>query len=354
MQRHPDQITNAQRHEHEFKQFWYVLAESRELSHNTVLGRQVLDEWLACFRARDGRPVVLRDRCLHRNGRLSKGYARNGRLTCPYHGWTYDEEGTVAKMPASGPANSSSKQLCARIFESCEADGYVYVRLVEGEKTSKPFTMPHHGETGWRSVRLKNRFANTVGNCVENFIDVPHTAFVHRGIFRSPEGNRIMACVSRKGGQVHVTYNNEKRNLGSFSWFLNPRGQEIRHTDSFYMPNVTCVRYSLGEKRRYVITSQSVPVTDRETVVYTDISYNFGPWSRGAAWLVRRQAQRVIDQDIQVLNEQREVIEKYGEDFHYGAPDLIHRYVESIREAIAQGVDPSTLPEESKDVEFWV
>jgi len=28
--------------------------------------------------------------------------------------------------------------------------------------------------------------------------------------------------------------------------------------------------------------------------------------------------------------------------------------VESIREAIAQGIDPKTLPEASKDVEFWV
>lgn len=354
MQRHSEQSITTQRDEEEFKKFWYVVAESRELDRNTVLGRQVLDEWLVCFRAKSGRPVILQDRCLHRSGRLSKGCSSNGRLTCPYHGWVYDEEGKVAKMPAAGPEHSSARRLCARMFESCETDGYVYVRLVVGERASDPFKMPHFGETGWHSVRLTNRFRNTVGNCVENFIDVPHTAFVHRGIFRSPQGDRVTARVSRKEGQVKVIYNNERRNLGSFSWFLNPSGQEIKHTDSFYMPNVTCVRYSLGKKRHYVITSQSVPVTGRETLVYTDISYNFGLWSWAAAWLVRRQAQRVIDQDIQILNEQNEVIEKYGGHFHYSAPDLIHRYVESIRDAIAQGVDPKTLPEASKDVEFWV
>ncbi len=334
-----------------FERFWYIVAESRELGSQSVLGRQVLDEWLVCYRGEHGQAVVLQDRCLHRNARLSRGTARQGRLTCPYHGWVYDGTGKVVSMPSQ---EQEPRGLCARRYATREADGYVYVCLAEGGAAKEPFAMPHCGERGWKSIRLRNRFRNTVSHCVENFIDVPHTAFVHKGIFRASRGEKIVARVTRRAGQVAVIYRNERQNLGTYARFLNPGGSQIEHSDRFFMPNVTCVRYRLGSKRHFIITSQSVPLADDETWVYTDITYNFGLWTGLAAGLVRRQAQKVIDQDIRILGEQMDVIEKYGADFIYSSPDLIHRYVESIRAAIAQGTNPLTLPERSEDVEFWV
>ena len=88
----------------------------------------------------------------------------------------------------------------------------------------------------------------TVANCVENFIDIPHTAFVHRGIFRASRGERLAATVHRESGAVRVVYRNERRNLGSYRWFLNPRGAEVRHTDAFHVPNVTRVVYDVSSK----------------------------------------------------------------------------------------------------------
>jgi vanillate O-demethylase monooxygenase subunit len=40
------------------------------------------------------------DLCLHRGTALSLGAVKNGCLECPYHGWTYDAEGRVVRMPA--------------------------------------------------------------------------------------------------------------------------------------------------------------------------------------------------------------------------------------------------------------
>ena len=87
--------------------------------------------------------------------------------------------------------------------------------------------MPHCGEAGWHTLRLQNRFRNTVENCVENFIDIPHTAFVHAGIFRSSRAERLQAQVVRRDGSVLVRYANERSNLGSYRWFLNPRGLPV-------------------------------------------------------------------------------------------------------------------------------
>jgi phenylpropionate dioxygenase-like ring-hydroxylating dioxygenase large terminal subunit len=335
-----------------FEDYWYVVAESRELTRRDVLARRVLDRELACFRGADGRPAVLEDRCLHRNAPLSMGRVEGGVLTCPYHGWRYDGQGRVTEIPSMDVRDIGSR--CSRPFPAVERDGYVYARLRhEAPAGIAPFPMPHHREPGWNHVRLQNRFANNVDNCVENFIDIPHTAFVHRGIFRSTRGERIAASVVREGGKVHVAYRNERRNLGTWSWLLNPRGDEIRHTDSFFAPNVTSVVYEMGT-RSFIITSQSVPVRDDETLVYTDLTYRFGALNALATPFVRRQGQRIIDQDLDILAAQMEVIRRHGRRFQDTPADTIHRCVDTIRQAIARGEDPCALPRLRHDIEFVV
>ncbi|WP_313952572.1 aromatic ring-hydroxylating dioxygenase subunit alpha [Accumulibacter sp.] len=335
-----------------FADYWYVVAESRELTRVAPLARRVLDERLVCFRAADGSPTVLRDRCLHRNAPLSGGVVQGGRLSCPYHGWTYDGEGQVVAIPSLSGERLPAH--CTAPYPVIEQHGFIYVRLQRDAPADlAPFPMPHYGEAGWTNLRLQNRFANNVANCVENFIDIPHTAFVHRGIFRSTRGEQLTATVRRADGAVHVSYRNERDNLGSYRWFLNPRGDEIRHGDSFHAPNVSSVIYEIGRKT-FIITSQAVPVDERETLVYTDLTYRFGLWNALAAAFVRRHAQRIIDQDVEILARQGENIARYGAEFLDAPADLIHRLVDSIREAIGRGEDPRALPLVEHEIEFRV
>ena len=335
-----------------FDRYWYIVAASGELTANGALCRCVLDERLVCFRGRDGAPAVLRDRCLHRNAPLSDGTVRDGLLTCPYHGWTYDHCGAVVDIPSMPRATRPAH--CSPPFAVIERDGYIYVRL--GDATDppvEPFAMPHYRERGWVNLRLQNLFANKVSNCVENFIDIPHTAFVHRGLFRSTRGEAIGATIESANGAVHVRYENERGNLGVYRWFLNPRGSPIRHTDNFYAPNITSVIYEL-EAKTFIITSQAVPIDDTHTLVYTDLTYNFGWVNKLAAPLVKRHGQRIIDQDKFILARQLFNIQRYGAQFRDTPADLIHRQVDGLREAIAQGRDPRTLPAETTSVEFLV
>jgi phenylpropionate dioxygenase-like ring-hydroxylating dioxygenase large terminal subunit len=242
-----------------------------------------------------------------------------------------------------------------RTYETCEQDGFVYVRLeapATPEEDVPPFRMPHWNEPGWHHVRLQNRFANNVTNCVENFIDVPHTVFVHPGIFRTARGQAISATITREGGAVTTVYEGETDNLGWFSWFLNPEKRPIEHTDQFFMPNVTHVKYHMGPRRTFYITSQSVPVEEDETLVYTDLTYDYGWVSPFIGPLVGWQSQRVIDQDIVALGQQMEVIRTYGDAFQSTPADLVHVLVESIREALAEGRDPRALPKRTHRVTF--
>ena len=335
--------------------FWYVVARSEDLRGDTVLARQVLDEWLVVFRGVDGAPAILQDRCSHRNSRLSLGKVCAGHLQCPYHGWTYNAEGQVTAVPAEGDGFQRLAERRARRYACREQDGYVYVRIAETPTEAvEPFPMPHWGVAPWRHIRLVNRIANNVTNCVENFIDVPHTVFVHPGIFRKSRGQLIEATLTRENGSVIVDYKNETDNLGWFSWFLNPKGTTISHQDRYFMPNVTNVEYSFGPRRVFIITSQSVPCSESETLVYTDLTYDYGIWNLFAGPIVRYQSQAVIDQDIVALGQQMEVIQKYGAAFSNTPADVIHVLVESIRDELARGGDPRGLPPKRLDVRFRV
>src|SRR5262245_5571817 len=343
----------------DFKDFWYIAAESKELKSNRVLSLRILDEWIALFRDENGNPVALEDRCLHRCARLSKGRVTAGRLQCAYHGWTYDGRGSVVAVPSEGPNGPKSKHRRARSFQVCEQDDYIYVRLIDEMSPTKatgiePFSIPFYRADGWAAIRLRNLFQNNVTNCVENFVDIPHTVFVHPKIFRVSRQERYTAHVKRRGGSVIVSYHNERANLGIFSWFLHPGGHEIAHTDLFHMPNVTSVDYIFGKNRRFIITSQSVPVTDEETLVYTDLTYNYGVWNKIAKPIIRRQAQMIINQDIAILADQMETIKKHIARFCNTEADIIHALIESIRNELGKGSDPRLLSEKEHEIEFWV
>lgn len=338
-----------------FKDFWYVVSESKKLKRDQVISRRVLGEWLAIYRDQAGQAVALQDRCIHRAAQLSKGWVKSGELTCSYHGWVYDGRGQVVRVPSMGPQAKKLGTRCAVRYPTLERDGFVYVRLTETPtETVEPFAMPHYGAPGYKTLRLLNVFQNNVTNCAENFVDIPHTAFVHRGIFRSTREEPLTATIERKAGAVHVSYAGERTNLGLFQRFLNPSGEPLKHIDNFFMPNVTSVEYFAGPRRHFFITSQSVPATETETWVYTDLTYNYGVWTTLAAPFVRAYGQKIIDQDLDILQNQMEVIQKYGAEFNNAPADMIHVFIESIRAELQAGRDPRQLPDKSHAVEFFV
>ncbi len=337
-------------------QYWYVVADARELTQQSVLARTILDESLACYRDPQGKVVIAQDRCIHRSARLSSGTVNDGNLSCRYHGWVYGDSGKIISIPCEGGEEFASQcGMKAKTYTSIEQDGYVYVCLKPGDNTPpRPLTLSELGSVWKGRVRLQNSFQNSLSNCVENYIDVPHTAYVHHGIFRKPRGEPLRTTVTRHEGRIDIMYHGERLNLGTFSTFLNPKGSEIEHTDHFFAPNVTSVHYKMPGGYRYSISSQSIPITAMETMVYTDISYDFGIWTPFTAWIVRRQAQEVLKQDIDILNEQGRNIDKYGERFYTTSADLIHTLTSEIISGMRSGKTPAEISSETKEITFCV
>lgn len=342
---------------------WYAACRSDELRKSQPRSSTVLGVRLALWRRQDGRPAAVHDRCLHRNARLSAGDVFDGCLGCPYHGWTYDGEGRLVGVPSLGPGESPPA-LALPSYPVREERGLVWVWVGDRDPATlpdrQPFPMPHWDEPGWGAYYMTTRFANDVTNLVENFMDVPHTVYVHRGWFRSPRRHPIPTRVERTRDSVLVTYEQPRDAIGFTDRLMNPRGLPLTHTDKFYLPNTTRVDYLWGDAherhaRAFVITSTCTPVGERDTLVYTLISYKLGLFNHLARLWLPPYTRRVITQDVEIMTNQGESLSHHGEPvFHGTAADEIHEHIEALRDWAARG-RPEPGPEPLvEDIVMWV
>ena len=86
-------------------------------------------------RARSGRLNAFLDICRHRGAQVVAGCGRSsGRFTCPYHGWTYDEEGQLVFQPCrDGFAGLPPETLGLRRLPLAERHGMIFVRAAAGD-----------------------------------------------------------------------------------------------------------------------------------------------------------------------------------------------------------------------------
>lgn len=363
------------------KDYWYVACLSTELTAKKPLSRTLFATPLVLFRDASGKPAALFDRCLHRNARLSAGDTFDGKLGCPYHGWVYDQTGACVEIPSLGPSQQGAllsedgharAGLClrpcdvgkVRSFATLEQDGLVFVFL--GDDVSKarkpPFRVPKYGEPDWTTYFMVTRFPNGVTNLVENFMDVPHTVFVHKGWFRNRKRTQVPATVHRTNGSVLVTYEQENDQLTGAGFLMNPGGEPMKHTDNYYVPNVTRVDYLWGERSGYVISSQVAPIGPLDSLVYTSISYRlpFDLPKNLAARALRRfmkwYTTQVIGQDVDIMRVQHEGLTSApgGLDFRSTEADLLHADIEAYRAWLRDGGHGEGPEDAKRRISFWI
>src|SRR4051812_31750952 len=291
---------------------WYIACLSDELRQQPIQ-RVVYERPYVLFRDGNGKAGCLPDRCLHRAAQLSKGTCEQGRLVCPYHGWNYDVVGNVVAIPSEGPCEGTpGARLRPNLFlESrplCEQDGCIWIWLGEGtpQPLTPPWRFPHAADSAWASYIMITDFPNEVTHLIENFMDVPHTVFVHRGWFRRRSMKSVPITIDVNQGSVLVTYHQPNDSIGFMGRILNPKGQPMAHTDRFVFPNITRVDYSFGPGYEFIINSACTPVETRQTRVYTYIAFRLGAITSLAKPFMRLYTRQVIEQDVDIMRNQGE------------------------------------------------
>ena len=305
----------------QLRPYWYIAAEARELG-TKPLTRTILGERLVLFRDGEGRPAALIDRCAHRNMALSRGRVSRGAIECPYHGWRYRGDGRCVAIPSSS-SSVPPEEIALRCYPTAQSDGFVWVYMALNPHTSPPH-FPHLGEAGWTSFTMRTHFSAGAFACLENFLDCPHTVYVHRGWFRSPHTQEARAEIARGDDWVEARFSEERDAKSVVSRLLFPSGRKMIHTDRFLMPATSRVDYVFGPDRHFIITSQCTPVSEHETEVYTVITFRFGRIGPFVRLFFEPLSRRIIRQDVEILRLQTEQLKHFGgEHFTFIESDLI-------------------------------
>jgi phenylpropionate dioxygenase-like ring-hydroxylating dioxygenase large terminal subunit len=336
--------------------YWYIACESGELG-DKPLSRTVFDRPLAIYRDAAGQPAALLDRCAHRNMALSLGKVVDGCLECPYHGWRYDAAGHCDSVPSIGPGAPVPSSIRVPFFRCLEQDGYVWVYCGEKEPAGAPFSFPHVGDSAWTTFRMKTRFPASVGSCLENFLDCPHTVFVHKGWFRNPDARSLTALVRRLADSIEVEFKNEPTSDSVIARLLYPKGQPLKHTDRFLMPNLSRVDYDFGPKHHFIITSQCTPVSAMETEVYTVMTYRYGAWGKLIRLFFEPMSRHIIKQDVDILAAQTRQLKLFGgPKFSHIETDLLGLHIQAMRRRAdrAEANEPNSPEPEISEKEITI
>jgi phenylpropionate dioxygenase-like ring-hydroxylating dioxygenase large terminal subunit len=292
--------------------FWYVACQSDDLK-DKPLARSVLGVPLVLFRGASGKAGALLDRCPHRNVPLSLGRVVGaGVLECAYHGWQFETDGRCAHIPGLLTLGAGPKDRRAPAAAVREQDGFVWVYPeLDQAPESEPFALPQAGAEYARVVREVETDASLHAT-IENALDVPHTAFLHRGLFRGGKPSEIEATVRRSADRVEVQYDGEPRPSGLAGRVLSPGGGTVEHWDRFILPSIAQVEYRLGRDVHFRVTSLCTPENDFRTRMWALVEFRTRFPSRAVQRILEPFALRIFAQDARILRAQSDTIQRFG------------------------------------------
>ena len=309
---------------------WFIACRSKQLKKKP-LARTIAGQPLALFREENGTAGCLIDRCLHRNMALSRGKVTSDGLCCSYHGWAWSRDGQCTNIPASCADCSTYKNFKVQSYATVEKQGFVWIWIGYDEPCGEPFDFPKFDEGGWHHWVMEREFPGNAFNCVENFLDVPHTAHVHRGLFRGGETKEVEIEITSGADWIQAEFVNEERMESLIGRLLVPKDGSIYHTDRFQLPYVTRVDYRMSDKRQYIVMSQCTPISETETRVFTYMAYRFAPLGRLVRLGFEPLSHLILNQDVKIIRQQTADIERTGDaKFLYYETDAIAKGIRRL------------------------
>jgi phenylpropionate dioxygenase-like ring-hydroxylating dioxygenase large terminal subunit len=293
--------------------FWYAACFSRELRGSRPQARTVFGRPLVLFRGADGAATALVDCCPHRNAPLSMGRCTHGELRCAYHGWRFDAMGACTEVPGLPTVPGAAAARAVDRYLVRERDGIVWVvPSHEPPVVEAPPAQPHADEPGYTTVRHRGALRGTVVAAVENALDVPHTAFLHRGLFRGRREPLPVTAVVRHGeGTVEAEYVGEPVPPGPAARLLAPEGGVVEHVDRFVTPSTSQVEYRLGGSH-LVVSTAFTPIDDDNVALHATVAFRSTVPAAVVAPLVTPIAKWILRQDARMLAAQHDNIARFG------------------------------------------
>ena len=175
-----------------YRQWWYAGAAADVAAPGNYLTTTVIDQGVIVMRSDDGQLRGFFNVCQHRAHRLLQDKGCRARIVCPYHGWTYGNDGRlqggrgVENISNFEPRNISLvpvrvEVMAGLLFVNLDADAHPLAQLAADMLTDLKSHCPgldhlvhcHHHE-----VETAANWKTLVDNNLESY----HVAVAHRAL----------------------------------------------------------------------------------------------------------------------------------------------------------------------------
>jgi phenylpropionate dioxygenase-like ring-hydroxylating dioxygenase large terminal subunit len=293
-----------------FDMSWYVVAEKNEIHSKKPYKVTVWGKDYVIWKTSPNTYTALEDICPHKGAALSVGSIENGRITCPYHGYEFDQIGNLTVVP--GLCFQPSPIYNIPRFAVVEKNGWIYlntwqvlsvttdehIRLL----SERIFVEPELNIIqGPMKVLFINQMFKTYPRIVtENSLDIMHIALVHTF------GNKVKPSPSHE---------NPPKEIGPGHWrscYVYESGKDsmvsrlfkIKRIDienEFVLPHTSVARIVFGPGFINTVVTAACPINEYETKLFVKTYRNFllfdflDNWFRGLMKDTLNQDKRVIE-----------------------------------------------------------
>ena len=285
---------------------WYVAAWDREVTQ-APRRRIFLGEPVVLYRAANGEPVGLEDRCCHRQLPLSMGKVEGDHLRCGYHGLLFGKDGKCIEIPGQ---DTIPPQARVRSYVLHEKFGWVWIWMGDPAEAD-PALIPNwwwadHKDWAFTKPDMIPVKCN-YQLIADNVLDVTHLAYVHASSIGAPSITEFPGSVEREERLVRFTRWIRDRppppmykEAGGFPGNVD-RWQIVEHVPPCFTVNFAGCS---DPKIKIELMALSAPTPETETTTH----YFFG-FTRNFGLKDAEQEKRFSDGMVKVFNEDIPILE---------------------------------------------
>jgi len=251
---------------------WYVIGKKSDFIPNKSKKITIWSKNYVVWKDYNNSYFALDDVCPHKGASLSGGDINNNCAVCPYHGYEFNSNGTLVKVPGinfqSSPIYDVSK------FSIVEKNGWVYlntmvcnksdeINIFEEEEVQKKYSV----------VFLEMDFDCYSRILSENSLDVMHIGFVHTFGNRNnpaPTKEYPPKLISPYHYKTAYEYESGDNSIVKKAFGI----KNLKIENEFILPHTTVARVIFGDYVSTVITF-ALPLSENKSRLFVKTYRNF-------------------------------------------------------------------------------
>ncbi|MFO0611258.1 MAG: Rieske 2Fe-2S domain-containing protein [Polyangiaceae bacterium] len=185
--------------------YWYAVSLDEKVQRGQVVEVRFWNNSVALYRDSKGELHAMEDRCAHRQIKLSKGQVVGDRLVCDYHGWEYDRDGKLAKVPHE-LFGHRMPQCKLKSFAVRVRYGLIWIFFGDQDKawtTPLPAAPELEQDDPWACVPIEFTWKAHHSMIMDNVSDFTHE-YLHRRY--KPFTNAKLTSLKTEGDIVSLSY----------------------------------------------------------------------------------------------------------------------------------------------------